>query len=231
MAPAESQEHLPLWMEYAKVFFTPILSLIAALVGLYIASKLTEMRDAKKEKVRIEKESIYIAILLTAHLDKVVTSCIHVAFDDGTCEGHPAGEDGQRYQTKTSTPKFDPLEIESDWRVLPTKLMQGILELPHTIERLNEKLSAIGEYESPYEYGEYFQTRQYDYAQLGIETGNLMSDLREHAGIPMSLDYERWSRNGLFVEKIKQIAELRRQHAAQLSHREKVTSIAEQGLT
>jgi hypothetical protein len=215
MGPSQAQEHLPLWVEYVKVFGIPVMSFIAAIVGLWIASRLTEKREGKKENVRIDKEAIYIAILLTAHLDKVITSCIQVAFDDGTSEGQPAGGDRETYQATTSTPEFDPLNIECDWRVLPTDLMQGVLELSHKIERLNSKHAIIAEAEGPPDYGDYFETRQYDFAQLGLETAKLMSDLRTHAGIPFKeLEDGDWSRNEMLTDKMETIEEARREYEA-----------------
>jgi hypothetical protein len=211
MEPVQAQAHLPLWMEYAKVFVTPVVSFFAAILGLWLASRLTEIREGKKEKVRIEKEAIYIAILLTAHLDKVVTSCLQVAYDDGTRDGRPAGDDGETHQTTTSPPVFDPLQIESDWRVLPTYLMQSILELPHKIERLNNRHTGIAENDCPPDYGEYFQARQYDFAQLGLETAKLMVDLRMHAGIPLEEPEGDWTRDHWFTEKIKTIGNARRE--------------------
>lgn len=210
MAPVSLQEHLPLWMEYAKVFFTAFLSFIAAIVGVLYASRLTEKREGKIEKVRVDKEAIYIAILIKAHLDRVVASRLQVAFDDGTSEGYPAGKDRETYQVTTSTPVFDPLAIESDWRVLPTELMQGILELPHRIDRLNNSHDSHAEYEGPPDFGDYFQIRQYDYALLGIDTTKLMFDLRKHAGLPLIEPREgEWSRGDMFLQKIKQIDEKR----------------------
>lgn len=234
MEPSQAQEHLPLWMEYAKVFATPIVSFFAAILGLWIASRLTEAREGKKDKIRIDKEAIYIAILLTAHLDKVVTSCLQVAYDDGTSEGRPAGNDGQTYRPTTSTPVFNPLQIESDWRVLPTELMQGILELPDKIERLNNRHEGIAEAEGPPDYAEYFQARQYDFAQLGLETSKLMSDLRTHAGIPFKEPNEGdWTRDHWFTEKIKTIDNARREENERRKARmtRSVTSLGEAATT
>lgn len=213
MITVDGQQHLPLWMEYAKVFVTPVVSFFAAILGLWLASRLTEVREGKKEKVRIEKEAIYIAILLTAHLDKVITACIQVTFDDGTSEGQPAGRDRETYQATTSSPEFDPLIIECDWRVLPTELMQGVLELSHKIERLNNKHAIIAEAEGPPDYGDYFETRQFDFAQLGLETAKLMSDLRKHAGIPFKeLTDGEWSRSEMFTDKMDAIEVARREY-------------------
>jgi hypothetical protein len=213
MEPGQAQQHLPLWMEYAKVFVTPVVSFFAAILGLWLASRLTEIREGKKEKIRIEKEAIYIAILLTAHLDKVVTSCLNVTYDDGTIEGRPAGDDGQTYQSTTSAPVFESLKIECDWRVLPTELMQGVLELSHKIERLNNKHAEIAAAEGPPDYGDYFLSRQYDFAKLGLETAKLMSDLRIHAGIPFAeLKEGEWTRNDCFTEKIEDVKKTQREY-------------------
>lgn len=90
--------------------------------------------------------------------------------------------------------------------------MQGILELPHKIERLNNGHAGIAEAEGPPDYGDYFQARQYDFAQLGLETIKLMSDLRMHAGIPFKeLKEDEVTRDHWFTEKIKTIDDARRE--------------------
>lgn len=42
IASVQMQEHLPLLMEHAKVFVTPVLSLILAIAGVLYASRLTD---------------------------------------------------------------------------------------------------------------------------------------------------------------------------------------------
>jgi len=219
-ATSAAQEHLPLWAEYAKAFVVPVLSFFAGIIGLWLASWLTEKRDNKKEKARIEKEVIYIAILLTAHLEKVIQSCLQVAYDDGTMEGRPAGQDGIYHQVTTSTPVFDPLQIDVDWRALPTELMQGILELPDKIDRLNRRHESIYEFEFEPEHAEFFDARQYDFAQLGVETTKLMFDLRKYARIPLKEPVEgEWSRDQMFNDQIKKIEDKRHAYQERLNAR------------
>ena len=219
-AAAAAQEHVPLWLEYVKVIGTPIVSCFAAIVGLRIASQLTEERDNKKEKARTEKESVYIAILLTAHLEKVIQSCLLVAFDDGTEEGRPAGDGVYYYAVTMPSPVFDPLAIEGYWRALPVELMQGILELPDKIDRLSRRHQSIYANDDPPDYAEFFEARQYDYATLGLDTTKLMFDLRKHAGIPLKEGGEgEWSRDQMFHDKIKKIDENRRAYEERIKAR------------
>jgi hypothetical protein len=218
-AASAAQEHVPLWLEYVKVIGTPIVSLIAAIVGLRIASQLTEERDNKKEHRRIEKESVYIAILLTAHLEKLIQSCLMVAYDDGTEENQPAGGDGL-HQVTVSTPVFEPLQIDADWRSLPVELMQGILELPDKIDRLNRCHYSIYAEDFPPDFADFFEARQYDYAQLGLETTKLMFDLRGYAGIPLKAPKANvWSRDQMFNDKIKKIEENRQAYQERVKAR------------
>lgn len=204
------QVQLPLWVEYVRALGTPVVSFLAAIAGLWLASWLTELREGRKEKIRIDKEAIYIAILVTAHLERVVSSCLQIAYDDGMVEGHPSGPHGT-YLPTAATPVFDPLQIETDWRLLPNKLMQTVLELPHKIERLKNNHAGIADLDFAPDYTDYFRTRQYDFAKLGLDTVKLMSDLRVHAGIPFEdpIEEEDLTPGHWFREKIKKIETVR----------------------
>lgn len=201
-----------LWLDEWKVFVNPVLSFCAALIGLYFASKLTERREAKKEKIQSDKETRYLAILVTAHLDKVVKSCMSVMLDDGN-----VNERSGSLSFATSPPVFDPLAIDADWRVLPTDLMQKVLELPYNIERIEERL--VGIWENDFgDCQDCIDARQYDYAVLGLATASLMRSLREDAGIPFpELKVGEWSRDEFISDKIQKIEDQRKKFQERLN--------------
>ncbi|MFC4484552.1 hypothetical protein [Cupriavidus campinensis] len=145
------------------------------------------------------RETYYLAVLVSTHLDRFVSECVSVAFDDGTSMGQPAGGDGQ-YETTVTTPHFDPLSIEVDWKVLPQDLMHAILRLPYKVESLNRHISAVGEFDDPPDYAEFFWARQYGYAGLGLDVVQLSRTLLSHVGLrpePMSFDKDWSAERGL----------------------------------
>jgi hypothetical protein len=196
------------WLEIAKIIVMPILSFVAALYGLHFASKLTEKRDRNKENERIDKEVRYIAIMVTAHLDKVVKSCVSIALDGGTYDNPQNVR-----ETQTNRPVFDPLKIDADWRVLPTGLQQKILELPYKLERTDESVEGAYENDYPLDYNDFFDTRRYNYSVLGLETSELMFELREYAGMPLvAIKEGEWSRQQIMTDMINAIDERRKKH-------------------
>jgi hypothetical protein len=159
------------------------ISATAGLGGVWLGGQLTSKREEARESERIKKETIYLAIFVVAHLDRFANACLHVAFDDGTEEGRPAGNGGC-YAPTVTPPTFDPLGLDVNWKVLSADLMYGILGLPYRIEQLQHHILGTWEFDSPPEYVEFFWARQHGYAVLGLEVSELAQRLREHAALP-----------------------------------------------
>lgn len=70
-----------------------IISAISGLAGVGIGALLTHLRELRAEQIKDERDTSYLAILVVTHLDKFANGCLSVAYDDGTSEGRPAGED------------------------------------------------------------------------------------------------------------------------------------------
>jgi hypothetical protein len=166
----------PLWQS--------LISAASGLGGVWLGGRLTWKREESRESDRIKKESGYLAILVVAHLDRFVNGCLQVSFDDGTGEGRPAGADGY-HQTTVSSPKFDPLALDFEWKVLPADLMYGILNLPYRTEQLENDIANTSENDDPPDYAETFWTRQHGFAVLGLEVSELARKLRLYAGLPI----------------------------------------------
>jgi hypothetical protein len=186
-----------------------LISAASGLGGVWLGGRLTWKREESRESDRIKKESSYLAILVVAHLDRFINGCLQVSFDDGTSEGRPAGENGY-HQTTVTSPRFDPLELDVEWKVLPADLMYGILNLPYRTEQLEDDIANTGEYDDPPDYAETFWTRQHGFAVLGIEVSELARKLRLHAGLPVDTpadggkcrdDFLREQRDKFFEER------------------------------
>ena len=161
-----------------------IISALSGLTGVAIGAYLTHLREQHNAKIKDERDGSYLAILVASHLDRFANGCWSCALDDGTAYGQPAGEDG-RYQTTVEPPQFNPLEIDVEWKVLPKDLMYDILQIPSKREHITSRLAGIAEHSDPYDPGDYFWSRQRDYAELGLHTLAVAKRLRKHAGLPI----------------------------------------------
>lgn len=181
------------------------ISAAAGLGGVWLGGTLTGRREEKRENQRVAKESDYLAILVVAHLDRLANSCLHVALDDGTSEGRPAGEHGY-YEPTVATPKFSPLSFEVDWKVLPQDLMYEILNLPYRIEQLESHVAGAWEFDDPPDFAEFFWTRRYGFAELGLEVSALATKLRQHAHLPVAVAKDdEWNRDACLREQIQKV--------------------------
>lgn len=180
-------------------------SVIAPLLGVWLGARLTWKREEARENARIRKETEYIAILVGAHLERFATSCLHVALDDGTEDGRPAGTNGCHSPT-ASSPTFDPLELDVNWRELPVGLMYDILSIPNKIDDLNHRIAEASEDDGPPEYTKSFTARQYGYAALGLEVSEMAQRLRKQAALPVpSTIPGTWGRDDQLREQINKM--------------------------
>lgn len=193
-----------------------IISAASGLSGVVLGGLITWWREDAREKTRAKKETSYLAILVAAHLDQFADACVSVAHDDGTSEGRPAGEDGFCYEVTVIPPEFAPLNLDVDWRVLPSDLMYGILNLPHKIEKLDAKIEA--RWDDPPEYTDAFWTRQQGYAELGLAASDLAQRLRRHAGLPIEKpEHGEWNRDESLREQRNTVATARADYEARIA--------------
>ncbi len=147
--------------------------------------------------------SAYLAILVVSHLDSFANGSLHVALDDGTWEGRPAGNNGEYYSTTVKPPEFLPLDIKVEWKVLPRDLMYDILQIPDKREHIESRIAGIWEFDDPPDYCEFFWARQRDYAELGLHVSAVAKKLRNHAKMPIEESPPgEWNREVAFQEVI-----------------------------
>ncbi len=187
-----------------------IISAISGLAGVGVGALLTYLRELRVEEIKDKRDISYLAILVVAHLDRFANGCMSVAYDDGTSEGRPAGEDSIYHQITVKPPEFAPLDINVEWRVLPRKLMYDILEIPAKHEHLQNQLAGVMEFDDPPDYTEFFWRRQRDYAELGLKVSAVAKELRRFA--QMQIEEAKpgeWSREVAMQEVIDKIDALR----------------------
>lgn len=197
-------------------FLTSIVSALSGLGGVWLGGALTSRREGRRERDEAAKERAYLAVLVTAHLQRFVDGCVSVLDDDGTSYGQPAGEDGHHEPT-VETPSFEPLKFAVNWKSLPPQLMDDIVSLPYHIESLNRHIASVGEFDDPPDFSDYFFVRQHGYAMLGIKVSALAHRLRQHAGLDVApVIHGDWSRDA-HLEKRKLQLESRRNQRSQFT--------------
>jgi hypothetical protein len=93
--------------------------------------------------------------------------------------------------------------------------MYGILNLPYRMEQLDNQIAGSLEFDLPPEFADFFWTRRYGYAELGLEVSALATKLRKHAGLPIAEVREgEWNRDQCMLEQMKKITEARAAYEA-----------------
>jgi hypothetical protein len=192
-------------------FLTSIVSALSGLGGVWLGGELTSRRERRRERDEAAKELTYLAILVTAHLQRFVDGCVSVVGDDGTSYGQPSGEDGY-HESTVETPSFEPLTFEVNWKSLPPQLMDEIMSLPYHIESLNRQIAGVGDFDDPPEFSHYFWERRHGYAVLGLKVSALADRLRQHAGLDVvPVTQGDWSRDAHLEETKLQLERHREQ--------------------
>lgn len=186
-----------------------IISACAGIVGVLLGNSFLTIKEVFVSHFKRKKDCEYLAIVVVSHLDRFANGCLHVAYDDGTTEGRPAGGNGYSYPT-TKPPTLEPLDIKVEWKSLPRDLMYSVLRIPDKGEHLSRQLSGVYEFDDPPDYGEYFWTRRYGYAELGLEVSEVAKKLRKHAGMSVKESaHDEWNREIAFREIMDKVTEER----------------------
>ncbi|WP_321965238.1 hypothetical protein [Paraburkholderia sp. J7] len=205
-----------------------IISALAGISGVLLGGAITALKEWLIHRSRRKTETAYLAAIVVSHLDRFANACLHVALDDGTAYGQPAGENGEHEPTVTA-PDFQPLDIDVEWKVLPQDLMYAILRVPDQREQIQNRIAGIAEFvATPPDHSEYFHARQRDYAELGLKVSELALRLRKHTGMPIETTHrDEWSRDNELRNVIERIDELEAAAARHIAkHREKFDSLS-----
>jgi hypothetical protein len=160
---------------------------IFGLLGVILGSLLTGFKDWLTHYLKRKNNGRYAAVRLIAVLDEYAQGCVSVVSDDGTCEGRPAGrtEQGEEYYVPQATqPESPTFPDDIDWRSINFTLMYRILSLPNNARETDRYIAASAEHSFPPDYEEVFAARQEGYAHLGLESVNLVKDLRREFRLP-----------------------------------------------
>jgi hypothetical protein len=186
-----------------------IISAASGLAGVAAGALLGCLKDRRVEQIKDARDISYLATIVVSHLDRFANGCVDVAFDDGTAEGRPAGEDGYHSST-VKPPGFGPLDIKVEWRVLPRRLMYDVLRIPDMQAQINQRIDAVSEFDDPPDYAETFWARRREYAELALFVSSVARRLRAFANLPSEdRDPGDWNRDDEMRKVIAQINEER----------------------
>ncbi len=164
---------------------------LIGLVGVIIGAMLATAKDWWFHRVKKKEDQIYLAIQINCLLERFTSGCLEVAYDDGLYHGQRDERGCLSPQVKT--PDFEPLQVDVNWKSLPTNLMYKILRLPSRVDDANAYISAAWEYASdPPDYEEVFEARIKKYAELGLLAIELAEELRELAKLPTMPSADNW---------------------------------------
>jgi hypothetical protein len=157
-------------------------SAIFGLIGVVVGALLTGLRELWFQRRKDAKEREFLAIQVSGHLERYVSSCADVVADDGLYMGAP-NEHGE-HEAQALIPTFEPELLKVEWKSLSATMMYEILDLPVRAEEANAYVTGMGEHATPPDYSEWFEERQYQYAMLGLAAADLAARLRSIAGLP-----------------------------------------------
>nr|WP_180203846.1 hypothetical protein [Pseudomonas sp. SbOxS1]NYU03608.1 hypothetical protein [Pseudomonas sp. SbOxS1] len=194
-----------------------IISAAAVISGVILGNLSVAVKEYVVGRRTRKKDTVYLAILVVSHLDRLANDCLDVAEDDGTEYGQPAGSNGEQYVPTTAPPEFRPLDISVDWKLLPRDLLYPILRLPDQLDQLQSRLAGITKYECDYpDHTEYFWVRRREHADLGLQAIGLAQKLRKHSGLPIEEPKpSEWSREQGLRDVIKYIDDKREAYRRQ----------------
>ncbi|HWV32426.1 MAG TPA: hypothetical protein VN038_22345 [Dyadobacter sp.] len=146
------------------------------IVGVTITAGLTFFKEWWFHDREMQKEREYLAILVSAELDRYSQECASVVGDDGLCEGRRDEQGCLR--TRVALPTLQITEMKVEWKALPVELMYSILDLPNRIAEAKRYIDGAAEHAFPPDFEEAFEARQEQHARLGLKAGELAKALR-----------------------------------------------------
>ncbi|CAB3758700.1 hypothetical protein [Paraburkholderia humisilvae] len=188
-----------------------VISATAGISGVLLGNAFVAIKELLISHSKRRKDTAYLAIIVVSHLDRFANGCLHVAYDDGTAYGQPAGRDGEESVPTAKLPEFQPLDIDVEWKALPRDLMYSIMRLPDESEQIQNRLAGIEEFDDDYpDHTEFFWVRRREFAALGLTASELARRLRRHAGMQVEEPKPgEWHRDQGMREVIQTIDEKR----------------------
>jgi len=178
----------------------------AVLLGVVITLIVTILKEVITAFMKRKAERAHVTVQLVLLLDQFASECASVAGDDGTWLGQ-RDRDG-RLSTQVDEPKLDYSGIKGEWKSLWPNLIYQVHDLALQQTYADKTIKNDFDECSPPDEDLPFQTRQYEYARLGLKAYAIASDLRDKAGLPQRT-WNSWNPISYLKETIQRIDESR----------------------
>lgn len=158
---------------------TPLVVALVGLLGVIVGSLVTGFKEWYLHRLKSRSDVEYAAVRLICALERYASTCIEVSNDEGEFD------DRGEIVVRVNAPRFSPLDLEVEWRVLPASLLYAALNFPSREEEVRALVDDAFSHSDPPDYEVGFEARQIAYAELGLVALSLAEDLRRHAGLPI----------------------------------------------
>jgi len=146
----------------------------AGLLGVLLGSSIAAATKWVEHAVTARRDARYLATVLSVQLERLVIACSEVAMDVGELDAH--GNMSPRVQA----PELRLESIQGNWRALPAELMHAVHLLPYKLDLASAVASAAYENDMPPDWDDFYESRQLEYARVGLEVDRVASALSRH---------------------------------------------------
>ncbi len=162
--------------------------IIAAVIGAgaaLLGTALSFGRDWFVQRLKDGEQRTFVAIRLAAEFEDFAIRCALAAGDHGEPQIQSHGQ--EEYIARYSTPKFEIIYSEYEWRLIPKDLLLRVLEMPHLVQRAHTSIAWVSEFcADPPFYEAYYSERSLKFGHLGLAALKLAQDLRvRHGATPV----------------------------------------------
>lgn len=155
---------------------------IFGLLGVFVGAVLATLKELWFGYRNDGKNARYLAVQVVGQLDRYVFACSEVVTDNGLSQGQ---RDAQGFLVaQVQTPKFNPESLNVEWRSIPVDLMYEILDLPYKAEVAAHIIEGASENSNPPDFDDFFEERQLQYSELGLQAAAIANRLRKLAKLP-----------------------------------------------
>lgn len=193
-----------------------MITAIFGLLGVVLGVTLTTFRDWWLRRTIKKEEQIYLVTHVSCLLERFISGCVDVAYDNGLFEGQRDRHGCLAVQV--TAPSFEPLQFKDvNWKSLPAGLMYQVLRLPNKIKNADSYVADVAKYvASGPDYEEIFEARKEKYSELGLHAIKVLEELCLLANLPNELNNDdEWAPKNRLKKALDQVKLERAERYAQ----------------
>ncbi|GAB0056032.1 hypothetical protein SIID45300_00331 [Candidatus Magnetaquicoccaceae bacterium FCR-1] len=166
------------------------ISRIFTIISTLLGSGITWGKEWHLQKRSQDRDAHYLAVRVICVLDQFASDCCAVACDDGIWDPQENPDPQGRLFEKVKEPESILLPDDVNWKSIDNTILHKTLSLPFKLKRVKKLVNEQTEY-AIYDDGYLlFQTRQYEYACLGLDVIETTEKLKSIYKIPYSDDFD-----------------------------------------